>query len=120
SDRIFIQHARFLCRLGVTSKERSTPQEVFVDLALEVDTSVAGHSDRIGDTVNYTEVWNAVRECLAPKEYHLVEAVAESIAQVVLRTFPRVQAVTVRVTKPGALASRDVQAAGVEICRTRS
>ncbi|MEX2599975.1 MAG: dihydroneopterin aldolase [Dehalococcoidia bacterium] len=119
SDTIFIRQARFDCHLGVTPKERSEPQEVFVDISLEMDTSVAGKSDRIGDTINYTDVWQRVRDCIEPTEFRLVEALAESIAQVVLSGFPRLDGVCVRVTKPRALASKNAEGAGVEICRRR-
>jgi 7,8-dihydroneopterin aldolase/epimerase/oxygenase len=119
SDIIFIREARFQCHLGVTPKERATLQEVLLDVELTLDVAAAGLSDRIGDTVNYSEVWQRIHECIVPHEYRLVETLAEHVARTLLRGFPRVEDVSVRVTKPGALASRNAAAAGVLITRSR-
>ena len=120
SDTVFIKQARFQCHLGVTPEERIERQDVLVDVEMSVDTSKAGRSDRIDDTVNYSEVWKRIHECVVPREFRLVEALAESVAQAVLSGFAQVEAVTVRITKPGALATRDAAGAGVELRRTRS
>ena len=114
SDSIFIERATFPCHIGVTKEERSTPQDVLIDIDLAVDLTSAGRSDSIHDTIDYRQVWAAMNDCAA-EEFHLVEALATRIGRVLLERFVLVQTVEVRVTKPRALKTRGVDHAGVRV-----
>jgi dihydroneopterin aldolase len=119
SDTIFIHQARFPCHIGVTPEERATAQDVLVDLDLAMDLSMPGRSDSIKDTIDYREVWDAIRECVSSQEIHLVEALATRIGDVILDRFTVVQSVAVGVTKPRALAAKGVSEVGVRLTVAR-
>lgn len=89
--------------IGVDEEERRAPQEVRLDLILEVDLAEAGRTDDLAQTVDYAAVAEAVRAHVAASQYRLVERLAGAVAGVVLDGFPLVRAVTVRVEKPAAL-----------------
>ncbi len=115
-DHIFLQEVRLQVLLGVTDDERSRPQEVLLDLEMDFDTRAAGLSDQLQDTVDYAAVHRTIERAATQHPYHLIEALAETIASEVLREFhfPRVRLL---LRKPGALRHRQVGAAAVEIER---
>ena len=94
-------------------------QPFLVDLEAEVDLSIAGASDSISDTVSYTDLYRAVKAEMEGPTRNLLEAVAQSIANRVLNSFP-ISGVKVRVrkTRPPIKGSF-LSSAGVEVYRTR-
>lgn len=117
-DKILLHGVHLDVHLGVPDTERSLAQTVLIDLELSCDTRRAGESDHFHDTIDYSAVHRAVRGAATERPHALVEALAERIAAAVLAGFA-VEAVRVRVRKPGALRDRQVDWAGVEIVRER-
>lgn len=117
SDRIHIRRMRLRCVIGDYPEERADKQEVVVDLTLHADLRTAGASDRLEDTVDYAAVEAEVAEMVQASDFNLMEALAERIAEICLSR-PGVEAVTVRVDKPGAL--QFAGSVGVEIFRPRT
>lgn len=115
-DRIHICDLLVRPIIGVRPDERESRQDVLVNLTLYVDTRRAGQSDNIRDTVNYGSVAKRVIQHVEASDYYLVEALAGSIARLILTEFP-VERVRVRVDKPQAL--QFARSAGVEIERER-
>jgi FolB domain-containing protein len=115
-DLILIADLAVRCIIGVDEAERKERQDVLINLELGADLSVPCRSDRFEDTVDYRAVKKEVLRMVEGSHYHLVEALAESIANLCLG-FPGVSEVRVRVDKPGAL--RFARSAGVEIVRLR-
>jgi 7,8-dihydroneopterin aldolase/epimerase/oxygenase len=113
-DIIYLRDLKIPCTIGVWDWERQIKQTVHIDLDLAVDLTVAAASDRIEDTLNYKAVVKRLKEFVGASEFHLVEALAEAIAQTVLAEFG-VPWVRVRINKKGAL--RDATDVGVEIER---
>lgn len=116
-DKIILSGVRLKCRIGVSGAERSRPQEIIIDLEIDVETRVAAATDDVHDTLNYSEVLDALEEFAAASELRLIETLAERMAERVLK-FPRAKGVLLRVRKPAALAHRGVFSAAVEIFRT--
>jgi dihydroneopterin aldolase len=83
---------------GVLPEEQSRPQPFEVDVRLTVDLGAAGESDRLDDTVDYSAVSEAVSRVVRSERYHLLERLAERIAEV-CRVDERVTAVAVTVRK---------------------
>jgi dihydroneopterin aldolase len=117
-DKVIVSGARVMARIGVTEQERAAPQELVVDLELEVDTREAARTDDLRFSVDYAAVWRRLAEAAQRQPYALVETLAERIAAAVLGEFPA-QAVRVLVRKPAALQKQGVDWAGVEITRRR-
>ncbi len=115
-DRLLIEELQVQARIGVTPKERSRPQRILVDLELELDLRRAGREDRVEWAVDYGEVARQVRGFLRQRTFHLAEAAAEGVAQLLLDRFQLrgVRARVFKFTVPGA--SR----VGVEVVRKRS
>ncbi len=86
---------------GVFDFERREGQEFIVDLVVGLDMRPAAHSDDVADTVDYGALATDVTAIVTGEPLNLIEALAERIADAVLR-HPLVQVVTVTVHKPSA------------------
>ena len=117
SDRIRISHLHCRTIIGIEEWEQRERQDVVIDLTLEVDLGAAAKSDRVEDTVNYRSVSKRIIALVEEERFALVERLAGRIAALVLDEFPRVDAITVRAEKPGAL--RFARSVGVDIRRSR-
>jgi dihydroneopterin aldolase len=120
-DRIELRGMSFQGRHGVRDKERDQPQEFKVDIRIDADLTDAGLSDRLADTIDYTEVRSAAREVIEGESKKLLESLASAIAERIL-TMPRVEAVSVRVAKrPPSMQPIDAAAVRINrINRTRA
>ena len=116
SDRILIEGLRARCVIGVTERERRAKQDVVLDITLHADVQAAGRSDDIADTVDYGVLARSVAEHVAGSRFKLLEALAESVADMCL-AHAGVTRADVRISKPAALRLADT--AAVEITRDR-
>jgi FolB domain-containing protein len=115
-DVIFIKDLVARGIIGVSDREREKPQEIVININLHVDTTRAGESDNIEDTVNYRTISKKVIAHAETSNRYIVEALAADIARICLEE-AEVQKVIVRVEKPGAV--RFSRSVGVEIERDR-
>ena len=105
---------------GVNPEERTLGQPYLVDLEVELDLRPAGQSDKLEDTVSYTQLYRVAKVVMEGQPKFLLEAAAESIAQQALEQFP-VTAVRVQVRKPRPpIRGSSIEHAAVEIYRTKS
>ena len=118
-DRIFLSGMRFMACHGVLPHEREIPQPFEVDVELGLSLRAAGESDNLDDTVNYAKVYHTVSSIMdgAPKQ--LIEALAEEIADDLLRDFDSLRWVRVTVHKPAAPIDGMFSDVGVTILRRR-
>ena len=117
-DRVFVEGLEFYCVLGVHEFERRGTRRVCIDLDIESDCRTAGHSDDVGDALDYHAVAKLVQRIVEGSSFRLVEALAESIASAVLADFPRAESLRVRVAKPGAIRWADTVGVVIERRRT--
>lgn len=115
-DRIIIRDLLVRCIIGVTPEERREKQDVLITVALSVDLSVAGKSDRVEEAVNYRPLKKRILAIAEQSAYHLIEALAERVAVECLED-ARIREVQINVEKPSAL--RFARTVGVEIVRRR-
>ncbi len=119
NDRILVHGIQFFGYHGVSPEERRVGGRYVVDVALECDLGPAAASDRIEDTVSYSDVYRLVVEIGQGQQFKLIETLAETMAQTILERFPRVGAVQVRVKKQPPPTAGILDYAGVEIYRRR-
>jgi len=118
-DKMIISRMEYYGRHGVFEEERRLGQRFYVGLELEMDLSAAGLTDDLTQAVNYAEVHETVKGVVEGESVQLIEALAERIASAVLRTYTRVDAATVRVTKPHPPFDIHFEGVTVEIRRSR-
>jgi dihydroneopterin aldolase/D-erythro-7,8-dihydroneopterin triphosphate epimerase len=116
TDQIQIKDLHLRTIIGINQEERRDRQDVLINIVLYADTQAAGASDDIDDAVNYRTITKRVIKLVEESQFYLVEKMAAEIAAICLQD-PRVEEVSVRVEKPGAL--RFARSVGVEIHRPR-
>lgn len=116
ADRIRLQNMVFYAYHGVYGAEKELGQKFAVDVELEADLQAAGRSDDLELTIDYQGVYTVVRDIVEERDFALIEALAEAIAQELLSGFP-IDAVTVRVRKPHVPVGGLLDYAEVEIRR---
>jgi len=119
TDRIALRAMRFAGQHGVGDAERALPQEIEVDLEVEADLAAAGRADDLALTINYSPLVRICRRVVEERSFHLLEGIAETIADEVLAT-TTASAVTVRVRKLAVPIDVDMDHAEVEIRRLRA
>jgi dihydroneopterin aldolase len=119
-DRILIHGIQFFGYHGVSPEERQVGGRYVVDVILECNLEPAAATDRIEDTVSYSDVYRLVVEIGQGHQFKLIETLAAAMAQAILERFPRVEAVQVRVKKQPPPIAGILEYAGVEIYRQRS
>ncbi len=114
-DLIFIEGFVGETVIGIHESELHRPQPLVIDVQAGLARARACDTDRIGDTIDYGVVCERLRRLLLEHRVQLLEAFAESIADILIGEFGA-RWVRVRVVKPRKFS--DVQAVGVQIERT--
>jgi len=116
-DKIFIHALKTETIIGIFDWERQVRQTVLLDIEIAADIRKAALSDAVEDTLNYKKVAKRVLAFVEASSFHLVEALAEHVAMLILEEF-QVTWVSIVLSKPGAVRnSRDV---GIAVQRDRS
>lgn len=113
-DLIFIEGFTGQTVIGIHDSELHRPQPIVIDLHAGLVRSRACDTDRIGDTIDYGVVRERLQRLLAEHKVQLLEAFAETIAEILIGEFGA-RWVRVKVVKPRKFD--DVQAVGVQIER---
>jgi FolB domain-containing protein len=116
-DKIIIKDLLVRGIIGVNDWERTTPQDILINIEIETDVSAAGKADDLNLSVNYRTVAKKAIAHAETAQRLTVEALAEDIAAICLAQAGALSA-RVRVEKPGAL--RFARSVGVEIERKRA
>jgi dihydroneopterin aldolase len=116
TDVIRIHDLRVNTRIGVGEDERAHPRGLLVNVELRTDTTAAGVSDDLADTINYHEAASAVANLVRSTEARLLEHLAERIAELLREMYGKV-GVTVTVAKEHPPIEEDIQAVSVTIER---
>lgn len=119
SDTIFITGIVIHARHGVMDHETEVGQRFVIDLNLSVDLAESSRTDRLADTVSYSNVVATATAAFKDANYRLLERAAGAVAEALLTSFQRINAVKVTVHKPHAPIAAIFEDVGVIITRSR-
>ncbi len=119
TDTIFINGVVIHARHGVMEHETEVGQRFVIDLELVADLSESSRTDRLADTVSYSNVVATATAAFKNANYKLLERAAGAVADAVLAAFPRVSTIKVTVHKPHAPIAAIFDDVGVVLTRTR-
>jgi dihydroneopterin aldolase len=97
-DRLLLEGMEFYGYHGDIDAERALGGRFRVDVELRADLRAVGRSDALDDTIDYVRCFQLVRDIVENRQFHLLEALAEAIAGVLLEQ-PHARGVRVRVAK---------------------
>ena len=99
-------------------EENRLGQKFLVSCILYVDTRKAGKTDDLEASVNYGTISHLIKEKMEEKNYRLIEAVAEQLAEEILLFDEKIRKVMVEVKKPWAPVGLPLKTVSVRITRS--
>jgi FolB domain-containing protein len=117
-DVIELRGLRLRAIVGVLDWERRVTQPLELDLDVALDLSAAGASDDLADTVDYGRLCEVAQAVATEGRFLLLEALAERVAEALLTTDGRIEAVTVAVRKLEPPVAQQLATSGVRVTRT--
>lgn len=115
--RVLVEGYELIGSVGVYEHERRYEQRIVVSLELDVLDHYDGVSDELTDVYDYDHAIKAVRTTVESRHFHLLETLAERIAEACL-DHPHVTTAKVRIAKPDILIA--CRAVGIEIVRRKA
>ncbi|NNJ98030.1 MAG: dihydroneopterin aldolase [Gammaproteobacteria bacterium] len=101
-DIVYINELRIETVIGIYDWEREIRQIVSIDLEMAADNRKAAASESIDDALNYKAVAKRLIQFVEQSQFHLVETLAERVAEIVLDEFD-VDWLRLKLGKPGAV-----------------
>lgn len=115
--RIFFNRLAVDSQIGILDHERGATQPLHVDAEFEVETLPPNGADDIHDVLDYRRLRETIVEECSGTHVNLLETLCDRLAARLLRDFPQVRTVRLRIGKPMAFA--DCASVGIEINVTR-
>ncbi|MCC6759345.1 MAG: dihydroneopterin aldolase [Candidatus Omnitrophica bacterium] len=103
--------------IGINSWERTTKQEVIINITLDFDSSKAAKSDNIKDTLDYKDLKKSIMTLVESSKFMLLEKLVERVLDLIMKD-PKVLKATVRIDKPRAL--RFAKSVSIESSRSKT
>ncbi|MBH0231816.1 dihydroneopterin aldolase [Halobacillus yeomjeoni] len=119
-DKIYLNQMEFWGYHGLFPEENKLGQRFYVDLQLELDLKPAALSDDMQKSVDYGAAYEICKKIVEGKAHHLVETVAEKLADELLNQFSIIDACLVKVYKPDPPIPGHYKSVAIEIYRSRS
>jgi len=104
---------------GVHDFERKKGQSFSVDVEIGLDLLMAGKSDELNQTIDYSLVVAIVIKILTGPPVNLIEKLAELISEDILNNFMQAKSVSVVIHKPEAPVGAEILDVAVRIERVR-
>ena len=99
-DSIKLSNIKLYGYHGVNDFERENGQFFLINLQLFLDLKIAGLSDSLRDTVDYSKVYESIKNIIEGPSIKLLEKLAAVIADEIFETFPQVGELKVEIEKP--------------------
>ena len=119
TDTIFVTGLVIHARHGVMEHETEVGQRFVIDLELYTDLQESSRTDRLADTVSYSDVVTTTTAAIKNTNYKLLERAAGAVADAIMSHFPRIRAVKITVHKPHAPIAAIFDDVGVVLTRSR-
>lgn len=118
-DKILLKDIKLYGYHGVFEKEQEIGQYFHVNIEIFLDLEQAGITDELGNTVDYSKVYDIIKDINNNNKFRLIESFAHNISEEILSTFDKIKDITVQIRKPDAPIDGDFRWVGVEIKRSR-
>ena len=115
-DKVIIKNMVFSGYHGCEDYEKTNQQPFNIDIEIKLDLTNPMKSDKLETTVNYSSVYDLVREIVEENSFNLIEKLASEIIDGINSNFS-VDSVKILIKKPKAPMSGKFDYVAVEIER---
>lgn len=92
---IHIEDLKFQCIIGILDFERITPQDVIINIHIDYEYK--------NEFINYVDVTNLIKSKMIGKEFFLIEDALDNLSKSILKKFPLIDTLDLKITKPAIL-----------------
>lgn len=117
-DEIIISGLKVFAWHGVYEEEQEKGQNFIINAKLSFDTSQAGTTDSLDDSVDYAKVCLFINDFMRINRFNLIETVANQLARKIMVRFPMTQSVELEIMKPEAPIPLPFENVSVKITRS--
>lgn len=117
SRRIFFKNLELGARIGILEHELRATQPLHIDAEFDTNVTEPVNDENIATVLDYRQLRNAIIEECTQAHVNLLETLIEQVAERILREFPTITRVHLRLSKSQAFS--DCQAVGIELERFR-
>ena len=100
--KVYIENLTFDCIIGILDFERTTPQQVIINLSFKYKFNKESK-----EFVNYAEVATLIEKLMKEKQYLLIEDAIIDIKATLKQTF-NIKKINLKITKPNILKNTTV------------
>lgn len=118
-EKIIIKGLKIFAYHGVNPEEKTDGQNFVLDITAELDTEKAYLNDNVEDTVSYAKIIKTAIAVFTEKSYDLIETAAHTVGTEIMKTYPKIEKVTVLLKKPEAPIKAEFDYVAVEEILTR-
>lgn len=104
---------------GVYPEERKLGQRFIVTLTLLTDDNTDLMIKHLEDTVDYTKVFEEVKNIMELRQFMLLENCANEILNQLLSKFDLIKAINIRIEKPGVPINGNLSSVAIEMFREK-
>jgi dihydroneopterin aldolase len=101
---IDIQDLKFYAIIGILDFERDTAQEIVVDLSIVYKYD--------NEFINYADVVETIKKNIITAKYLLIEEALEGLSVILLKKFPLIDKLIIKLTKPSIMPDCRVSVSG--------
>lgn len=105
---------------GVHVEERSLGQRFVVSVTLYTDDALDSSIRHLEDTIDYTKVYDEIRDIMESRQFQLLESCANTIADKLIQDFALLTKLKICIQKPSVPIQGSLKSVEVEICRRRN
>lgn len=116
-DVISIDELEVFAYHGVMPEENVVGQKFCISVSMYVDIADAGRQDDIGLTINYADICEDIKKFVEGNTFKLIEALAQKLADMLLKKYKAIQKTVVEIKKPWAPIHLPVNNVSVKIER---
>lgn len=116
-DYINIDKLKVFAHHGVFDEEKENGQIFYVSAKLGIYTRKAGLRDDLSLSINYADVCETIINTMQEYTFDLIEAAAEKLAYVLLKTYTSVENISLTIHKPHAPVNHDFEDISVTVNR---
>lgn len=116
-DEIRISNLEVFGHHGVFAEENTLGQKFLVSAVLYTDTRRAGQTDQLEYSIHYGDVCHTIKQIMEEQNYKLLETVAETIADRLLKKYDLLERIQIEIKKPWAPIKLPIDTVAVRIER---
>lgn len=113
-SKIILENMEFHAYHGCLEHEKTLGNTFLLSLSMKLNTEKAGQTDMLDDTLNYQAVYDVVKSEMEVRS-NLIEHAAQRILDAVVKQFPQIKTVKLKLSKLAPPLGGKVEAVTIKL-----